>query len=65
MAGYSVRVYVVQLADAQGNLTGPVVAAKLTYKAAHEIAKEYAPAKVTPMIADKSSVPNNPDFHST
>ncbi len=61
MAGYTTKVYVVQQADRDGNLTGPVIAAKLTFKDAHQIAKDFAPARVTPFIADKSPTPNNPD----
>lgn len=61
MGKYTVKVYVVQQADKHGNLVGPVIGVKLTYLAAHEIAKQFAPAKVTTIIADKTAIPNNPD----
>ncbi|WP_266032597.1 hypothetical protein [Brucella intermedia] len=61
MGRYTVKVYIVQKADKNGNLNGPVLAAKLTYADAHEIAKKFAPAKVTCFIADKNAAPNNPD----
>ena len=61
MSSFTVKVYVVQQADRHGNLIGPVLAAKLTLKDAHAIAKEFAPAKVTCIIADKTPVPNGPD----
>ena len=60
MSSFTVKVYVVQQADRHGNLIGPVLAAKLTLKDAHAIAKEFAPAKVT-CINDKTPVPNGPD----
>ena len=40
MSGFTVKVYVVQQADRNGNLIGPVLAAKLTLKDAHAVAKE-------------------------
>lgn len=61
MGRYTVKTYVVQQADAQGNLIGPVVGVKLTFKEAHEIARDFAPAKVTCIMADKTAIPNNPD----
>ena len=61
MSSFTVKVYVVQKADRHGNLIGPVLAAKLTLKDAHAIAKEYAPAKVTLIIADKTPLPNGPE----
>lgn len=62
MSKYTVKVYIVQKADRQGNLYGPIIAAKLTHFEAHQIAKEYAPAKVTFVIADKTMHPNNPEY---
>lgn len=50
---FETRVYVVQKADREGNL-GEVLAAKLSFGAAHAIAKKHAPAKVHFCIADKS-----------
>ena len=64
MSSFTVKVYVVQQADRNGNLVGPVLAAKLTLKDAHAIAKQFAPAKVTCIIADKTPLPNGPD-HAT
>lgn len=61
MSKFVAKVYIVQQADARGNLFGPVIAAKLTFLAAHEIAKKFAPAKVTTIIADKTNLPNNPE----
>jgi len=61
---FSVKVYIVQKADRKGNLQGEVLAAKLTHSAAHEIAKNNAPAKVTCIVADKSPIPNGPDYVS-
>ncbi len=59
---YVVKVYVVQQADAAGHLIGPILAAKLTYADAHQIAKIFAPAKVTCVLADKTPHPNGPAF---
>jgi hypothetical protein len=61
MGRYTVKVYIVQQADKNGMLNGPVLAAKLTYAEAHAIAKEFAPANVTLFIADKTALPNNPE----
>ena len=65
MSSFTVKVYVVQQADRNGNLIGPVLAAKLTLKDAHAIAKQFAPAKVTCIIADKTPLPNGPDHSRT
>ena len=51
---YEVRVYVVQKADREGNL-GDLVAVKLTFAAAHEIAKRKAPANIHVVTADKTA----------
>jgi surfactin synthase thioesterase subunit len=50
---YEVKTYVVQKADVDGVL-GEVLAVKLTYEAAHRIAKQHAPAKVHFAVADKT-----------
>jgi hypothetical protein len=50
---YSCKVYVVQKADRDGTL-GRVLAAKLTFQAAHAIAKRFAPARVHVVDADKT-----------
>lgn len=60
MSRYNVKVYVVQRADAQGNPVGAPVGAKLTFAAAHQVAKDHAPAKVTCVVADKTDEPNWP-----
>jgi hypothetical protein len=44
---FSVKVFVVQHAN------GDVLAAKLTFQAAHAIAKACAPCRVIPLVADK------------
>lgn len=56
--GYSVKTYVVEKADRNGEVTGPVLAVKLTHGAAHDVAREHAPCKVTCVLADKTSEPN-------
>ena len=58
---YAVKVYVVQKADREGRLHGDVLAVKLTHAAAHKIAKEHAPAKVSCVMADKSPFLNGPE----
>ena len=57
---YTAKVYVVQQADENDQPIGPVLAVKLTFIAAHQIAKQYAPARVSCIIADKTPEPNNP-----
>lgn len=57
MSSYQTKVYVVQKADPDGKL-GQLLAVKLTYAAAHEIAKRHAPAKVHFVVADKSQTLN-------
>lgn len=59
MAAYTSKIYIVQKYDRQGQ-PGEVIAAKLTFAAAHAIAKEFAPAKVVFAIADKDVKPNIP-----
>lgn len=65
MSKFAVKVYVVQQADRKGQLIGEVLAVKLTHGAAHQIAKQHAPAKVTCVFADKSSLLNGPEHAST
>jgi hypothetical protein len=55
--GYETKVYAVQKFDRDGS-PGEVIAIKLTWSAAHEIAKRYAPAKVVFAVADKDPTPN-------
>jgi len=52
--GTRIKVYLVQLAADDGTLRPEVVAAKLTHLAAHTIAKRLAPARVIPLVADKT-----------
>ena len=54
---YEVKTYVVQKVDGDGRL-GAVIAVKLTWSAAHAIAKRQAPAKVLFAVADKDESPN-------
>lgn len=49
---FVVKTYVVQKYDRKGN-PGEVLDVKLTFAAAHALAKENAPAKVIPILADK------------
>lgn len=52
MSKFTVKVYVVQ------RLGGEVVAVKLTFLEAHDLAVKFAPASVTMYLADKSPEPN-------
>lgn len=61
MRGYTVKVYVVQKADPATGKAGELLAVKLTFAEAHQIAKAQAPAKVTCVLADKTNLPNVPD----
>ncbi len=61
MRGYTVKVYVVQRANPHTGAAGELLAVKLTFAEAHQIAKEHAPAKVTCVLADKTSALNIPD----
>jgi hypothetical protein len=61
---FAVKVYVVQKADRQGRLHGDVLAVKLTHAAAHTVAKQNAPAKVTCVLADKTEFLNGPEHVS-
>jgi hypothetical protein len=53
--GTKIKVYLVQLVGEDGVLSPEIVACKLTHLAAHLIAKQLAPAKVTGLVADKTA----------
>lgn len=59
MAGFVTKVYIVQKYE-RGGVPGEVIAAKLTYGSAHEVAKKHAPARVIFAIADKTLHVNVP-----
>ena len=59
---FQTKIYVVQKYDRQGN-PGEVIALKLTFSAAHAIAKANAPASVGFSIADKSLTLNKPEYY--
>ena len=59
MSEFTVKVYVAQRVDARGRL-GEVLAIKLTHAAAHAVAKAYAPAMVSCIVADKTTFANMP-----
>lgn len=59
MSSYVAKVYIVQKYDREGN-PGEIIAAKLTFAAAHSVAKDNAPAKVVFALADKSPHRNVP-----
>lgn len=52
MSSFKVKVYIVQKAS------GEVIAAKLTFIDAHQIAKAHAPARVLFAVADKTQALN-------
>ena len=54
---FETKVYAVQKFDRDGR-PGEVIAIKLTWTAAHAIAKRNAPAKVIFAVADKDPTPN-------
>jgi hypothetical protein len=54
MSVFTVKVYIVQKAS------GEIIAAKLTFLAAHNLAKKFAPARVIYAIADKTNGLNIP-----
>ena len=54
---FDVKTYVVQKFDHDGH-PGDVLAVKLTFAAAHAIAKLSAPSKVLFSVADKDEPPN-------
>jgi hypothetical protein len=56
--GYQVKIYIVQKSDRNGTL-GEILAVKLTFTAAHKIARALAPAKVHCVLADKSDQLNS------
>ncbi|TAJ84573.1 hypothetical protein [Reyranella sp.] len=49
---YEVKVFIIQKEN------GELLGAKLTREAAQSVARRHAPAKVTPLIADKQSAPD-------
>lgn len=53
MSKFSTKVYITQKVDDQGRLA-EVLAARLTFEAAHTIAKAHAPCKVILMLANKA-----------
>lgn len=58
---FSVKVYVVQRADRNGDLRAePPIAVKLTFAEARKVAmlNGVAPAKITLLVADKTDKPN-------
>jgi hypothetical protein len=57
MSHYSTKTFVVQKSDRNG-LLGEVLAVKLTFAAAHAVAKKHAPAIVHFAVADKSDALN-------
>jgi hypothetical protein len=59
MSSFTPKVFIVQQADENGKL-GEILAVKLTFGAAHSIAKANAPAKVLFGMADKTEAPNPP-----
>ena len=59
MSGFVAKVYIVQKFDRSGT-PGEVIAVKLTFAAAHAVAKSHAPAKVIFGIADKTDAKNLP-----
>jgi hypothetical protein len=61
---FQIKVYVVQKADRNGRLVGDVLAVKLTRSAAHQVARDNAPAKVTCVMADKTAFLNGPEHVS-
>jgi|GEM_PF-6685088 len=62
MGKYVCKTYVVMKADRDGSLYGAPLAIKLTYAAAHKIAKQHAPARVFCLIADKNDDLNGAFF---
>ena len=48
------KVYVVQQQREDGTLDPNILACKLRHADAHLIARAYAPARVTPLVADKT-----------
>jgi hypothetical protein len=53
-----VKLYVVQRIRSDGSEDPTIVAVKLTHIAAHLIAKQFAPARVKPLVADKTGERN-------
>lgn len=59
MSKFVTKVYIVQKYE-RGGRPGEVIATKLTFGAAHAVAKNNAPARVIFSIADKTEEPNVP-----
>jgi hypothetical protein len=59
-----VKVYIVQCAREDGTINPEIVACKLRHVDAHSIAKRLAPARVIPLVADKTAAVNG-ETHST
>lgn len=57
MSSFEPKVYIVQRYGRDGR-PGEVLGAKLTFKAAHDLAKDHAPACVWFAKADKTRAPN-------
>ena len=57
---FSPKIYIVQQYDRDGS-PGTVLGVKLTFAAAHQLAKAHAPAKVLYGEADKTAQPNVSD----
>lgn len=60
---FTPKVYIAQRYDREGN-PGEVLGVKLTFGAAHALAKKNAPAKVLFGEADKDDQPNVSDHHA-
>lgn len=60
---FDTKVYIVQKYDREGR-PGDVIAAKLVFSVAHNIAKTHAPAKVLFGLADKTATLNVSDHTS-
>lgn len=56
---FTSKTFIVQKYDRKGN-PGEVIGLKLTFKAAQELSKAHAPAKVIYAMADKTPHPNIP-----
>lgn len=62
MGDFKPRIYIVQKANQQTRqVTGEILAVKLVAGPAYRIAKQFAPAKVTCIPADKTDLINNPE----
>lgn len=62
MSTFVTKTFVVQKFN-HDKTPGEVIGVKLTHAAAHQLAKDHAPAKVIgPIEADKSAAPNAPGY---